>query len=527
MPDPSVTSTPIDQAPGASGPGAIPPTPAPAPGVADAKSNPLYIGATNFASLQKAYNPSILSQATTKDASGNYFWKQGVDINKLNGGVAPKIQPPAAPSPTTNNLPMGGSTPTPSPTSFTTPVTTSDVSGAISTAATTYGTNMSASIDALLAKQQALQDQQKQQAEANVKSISDRLTSLFDTSKQQDALQASRDLFHVQDTITQLQTIQGKIADATDALNQGLIYEQNRPVRMSLLTGRSAELKSQGIATIGALQSSAEVLKGNLDLAKAYATDTANAIKEDNSSRMDAMKTLLDLENSKLVTLTKDEKDTIDERMKNLEERNKTIDTQTQDVFDLAKTYPGAFVKGGVTFNDSRDQALAKMLPTMSSDERAKYDLDIKQKQADVAYKLAETAKAGRTGSGSGSPAPDSLSSLSDQITQMQSDNVPPNTAVSLLQKKLGRLLTTKEIAWVKADFAAKQSTNPANKPLTAPEVKTLGFDPIAHPDYVGMTVAQVSQAEKDSKAAASAAENGGRGPGFWNWTKNLVGGAK
>ncbi len=466
-----------------------------------ARANPNYIGPTNWATLQKQYSPYQLSQATTKDAQGNLFWNPSVDINSVGkSSSAPQFTaPPSPPTPSTTNL---SSTPSPDSSTITRTGSTNDLSTAISAAAKNYSTSsLLPAIDNLLKQQQQLQEQQKQAEQDKVDNISSRLDALGNSDAQQKALEASRTLFNVTQTINTLQTINSKIADATAALDQGLLYEQNQPVRMTLLTGRSAALKAQGEATVGALQSAAEVLKGNLTLASAYATDTANAIKEDTANQMSALNTLLSLHNNALIQLTKDEQDTVTARMTNLKAINDSIDKQTQDVFDLAKTNPSAFVQGGVTYTDTRDQAIAKMAPFMAATEQAKQAQDAAKSAADIAKTKADTtlafadakkagvAAAGGTGGGT---APGGLEAFSAQIQTMLADprNVSPSDAIKYLEQVMGRLLTAKEQTYIKSQFSAKR--NIENTPLTAAGVKSLGYDPIKHPDYIGMTPAQI-----------------------------------
>ena len=367
-----------------------------------ARANELYIGPTNFSNLQKQYTPYQLEQATVRDASGNISWKQGVDISKVpTAPPTTPFTPPATPPPATTDNVSGTATATaPTVTKDTSPMDAFAL--AQSEAAKTYLTGIKSAMDGLLAKQQEMETAAKKAAEEKVNTLKGRLTSILDTTASQDALKADRELFKVKQSIETLGVINQKIADASAALDQGILYEQNQPVRMALLTGRSAALQRQGIASIGALKMSAEVVKNNLDLARVYADDTIAAIKQDNAERRSALNTLLDLENANLVKLSADEKATITQRQKLLDDESNAIEKRKDDLFDLASKYPHAFAQGGATFMDTREQALAKMLPTMSTEEKQKYDLEIQQKQLDLLKTKADIAKAGRTGTGGG-----------------------------------------------------------------------------------------------------------------------------
>lgn len=368
--------------------------------VSGARSNPLYIGPTNFGNIQKQYTPYQIEQATTRDAQGNIFWKEGVNIADVpkSQQQAPFKAPTTIAMPSTSTLP---SSPAPSQATVTKPSSAMDAfAQAQSAAAETYLTGIKGSIDTLLAQQQQMQTAAKEAAQKETSGLKNRLLSIVDGGNQaQNALDTARNLFKVEQSIQSLTMIQEKIAAATSALNQGLLYEEGRPVRMQLLVGRSAELKKQGIATIGALQASAEVVRGNIDLARAYASDTIAAIKQDNAEKRSALDTLLGLASDDLIRLSKEEKDTIDRRMSLLEAEDERLEKQKDQLLDLAIKYPNAFASGSVTFTDSPEQALEKMLPTMSAQEKQLFDLDVKAKQAAI----AKTNKAGSGGSGSGS----------------------------------------------------------------------------------------------------------------------------
>lgn len=390
-----------------------------------ARKDPNYIGPTNFGNIQKQYTPYQIEQATTRNANGDIFWKSGVNIADIpaSAPAAPFKAPVVAPTPSTANLPTGASSADANVTKTGSPMDA--FATAQSAASETYLKGIQGTIDSLLAKQQAMQTAAKDAATAEVGGLKNKLMSIVNGGGQaQAALDASRSMFKVEESIKTLTEIQGKIADASAALDQGILYEESRPVRMQLLTGRSAELKKQGIASIGALQSVAEVVKGNIDLAHAYASDTIAAIKQDNAEKTDALNTLLNLANDNLIQLSKDEKDTIDRRMGLLDDESKRLDGQKDQLMDLATKYPSAFTTGGVTFTDSPESALAKMLPTMSAQEKQQYDLDVQQKQADLA-KTNAAAKKAAGGSGSGSTGSSTIQAIASDIDLLKNATNP------------------------------------------------------------------------------------------------------
>ncbi len=252
------------------------------------------------------------------------------------------------------------------------------------------GTTLSATgkaIDDLLAQQEVQNKAQLDNATKNRDQVVGQIKDRLNSTDAQDALSAIYKKFNVDDTISQLRDINTKIVQAQEALQMGLIYEGDRPVRMTLLSGRQASLQKQGLATIGALQGTAQVLQGNIDLARSYAATTIDAINSDNQNSLTALNTLLNLYNNDLIDFTKQERDIVTTRITSLQDENKILEQNKQDVMDLMVKYPTAFLKGGVTLLDDKATAIEKMIPTMSSMEMQKFNAE----QAVLAKQAAST----------------------------------------------------------------------------------------------------------------------------------------
>lgn len=407
-----------------------------------ARKDPNYIGATNFAALQKQYTPYQIEQSTTRNGN-DIFWKAGSDISKV---------PTAAP--TTNFTAPVEKPPVPaSVVGEATPVLTSTNPGnaefdARNQAAASYLVGLTASIDNIQKQQELRLADQKAAQEKTVNSFKDKLASFMNGTDYQTSLASDRELFNVKQQISDLGMISTKIADASNALNQGLIFEEGRPTRMELLTGRSAELKKQGLAQIQALQSSAEIIKGNIDLARAYADDSISAIKMDNDKKIGALNTLLDLENKSLISISDDEKATIKERMNALSDEANNIAKNKDALFALAKDNPQAFSKGGVTFTDSLEAATAKMMPYLSEQQKADLDkkrLENELLQSSINENNAQAAKAGRSGTGSGSGAGGGLQSeIAADVAALRAQNYnEADIRAAIVQQYGGQLKTT------------------------------------------------------------------------------------
>lgn len=356
------------------------------------RTDPNYIGATNFAKLQTQFTPYQIEQATRRDEQGNIFWNPDVNISEI-----PKTAPPAnldatsggATTPTAGEISTAGQAPPP-------PTETNamlEVSRSISSAAQTFLTNtIDKTVDSLQAQLQEAINAEKEAAQKQRDAATQELDELSKNQFAQDALEAARKKFEVDKTIQQYKQISQNIVDAQAALDQGLVYEQSRPVRMALLTGRSNQLRQQGLAMIGTMQATASMLKGQLDLARTYADDTIEAINMDNARRVSALNTLISLSDKDIVRLDDQEKGIIQDRLASIKEESARIENNKNAVLDLMASSPSAALQGKVLVTDSPEDAMRKMLPFLAEQEEA-------------AFALAAAKARGRGGAGGGAGA--------------------------------------------------------------------------------------------------------------------------
>lgn len=311
--------------------------------------------------------------------------------------TTPAAVPPAAtgtPTPSTvssvnqfGTAPLTGSqvekgTTLPEPSTYVQTSPAKNLSDMVSEVAKTTMTANQLEIDNLRKQLESLNATELAAKKTEVAGLKEKVAANVGTTAAQDALKTSNEKFKVEENIKLYSDIQQRIVDAQQALNMGLIYEGDRPARMKFITGAESTLQKQGLATIGALQGTAAVIKGNLDLAKAYADSTINAINSDNEKSFKALTTLLDLSNNDLVSLTENERKLVNSRLDAIETQANTIQKNKDAVLELMTKYPKAFANGGVTLLDTREQALAKMLPTMAADEKAKFENDLKTTNA-------------------------------------------------------------------------------------------------------------------------------------------------
>ena len=299
----------------------------------------------------------------------------GQQTNPANYSIPSSTTPPPIPQGpiSTTDLAKANNLPDASTLAATTAPKTS-ISDMVTKVAGTTLDSTGKAIDTLQAAREKANAEQIATEQQKVATTEGRISALGAETPAKSALDAINAKFGVDATIGALTSIKTQIVSAQEALNMGLIYEEGRPAREQLILGRSASLQKQGLATIGALQATAQVLQGNLDLAKTYADTTINAINTDNSNQMSALRTLLDLHDKNLVTLNSNEKSIVDDRVKALQDQEKTLQTNKSAVVDLMTSHPIEFQKAGVTLLDSKETAIKKMLPYLASAAQAKLD---------------------------------------------------------------------------------------------------------------------------------------------------------
>lgn len=437
------------------------------PAVTAARQDPNYIGATAFANLQKQYTPYQIQQATTlKD--GSYYWNPNVQIANVPA-AAPASAPMTAPpqkTPDASTISTYANAPTP-PAG---PSDTSALSSAISAATNTYlQGSINSTIDSLQKQYQDSLNAQKLAEQAKVDAAEGKIKDLSTSTAIQDATKAAQDSFKIKELMSTYSTIQQNIIDAQAALDQGLIFEGQRPVRMAIMSGRQNTLRQQGLALIGTMQATANLVKGNIDIARAFADQTIQAVKDDNKTQQDALSTLLTLHQQNLVSLTKDEQGVIDNRMKLLQDESDRLEKNKTAVFDLISKNPAAAASGKVSLLDDEQTALNKMLPFLSKRDIELYNLEIAAKK-----------KANASGGGTSSAAKTYKDYQDDVAKFIQSIDKDPNeashvnyqTAVDSLRAKYP-FLSVDQIA---SDLGTSRKPAPEASGDTDPNANKPGF---------------------------------------------------
>lgn len=307
---------------------------------------------------------------------------------------------------------------------------TPSFSDQVSGVAKTVLTGNQVAIDNLRKEQEDLIAKQKADAQAKIDGVTNDLNTIKNSTQLSDKLDEINRQFDVPNQIKMLTDINSRIAQAQDALNVGLAYEADRPARQQIVSGRMNTLKTQGLATIGALQGAASVIQGNINLARSYAETTLGAIKDDNARSIGALNTLLNLYNNKLVDLTTEEHAVVKDRINALEDQVKQLDKDKGDIQDFMTKYPSAFLRGGVTLTDSKDVALNKMLPFLAKDEQLKLAKTLQAKSGGSGGGSAKDAAKDKTlllqAKANGMPYHEAILAFADTLTPAYIDSIYP-----------------------------------------------------------------------------------------------------
>ena len=389
------------------------PKPAPLPSPANSVVQAGLQGAA--AGVAAAQVPPVPPSTPTNNGTTGVITGSGtvnnnpIDVNTLERGVN-------APDPTALLLSSAG-------------FQNANLSSQISQGAQTTIDSNQQLIDSLLKTQQTQVEGKIPGAQAEVDNLKGEYQKQINSTIYSDKLKEVYDKFQLDQKIQGLNDINNKIVAAKDALDQGLIYEGDRPIRLDLITGRQATLKAQGMATIGTLQASAQVIQGNINLAYSYANATIDALKMDTDRSLNALNTLLKLSNDNLVDLQKQDRDLIDKRMKNLQDGIDNAQKNKDKIMDLVVKYPTAAANGGVNFLDSPQDAVLKMLPTLSQQEQVQLALD-QVKLAQAKLTLAQSKSKGSGGSGGTGVSKADQQKFETQLLQGKAGGMPYAEAI-------------------------------------------------------------------------------------------------
>ena len=162
-----------------------------------------------------------------------------------------------------------------------------------------------------------------------------------------------------------------EMAKVKEAINLGVLTEGQRIAGLSILGRRQNAIQEQGAARLGALQAIAQIYQGDYEMAKNMADTVMSAFTADKTAQINALNTLIDLSDKKIVSLDSDEKDAIKTEMAMLEDRVKELNDNKDKILGLITKYPVSAQLAKISLTDDPAVALQKMSPYIAAETEA------------------------------------------------------------------------------------------------------------------------------------------------------------
>jgi len=246
--------------------------------------------------------------------------------------------------------------------------------------------------------------QQKQQEAAETKRIAaetEQATLLGDYKELvtgDSRLKEAKDLLEDLEMTKKQEALTGIMADIAkekEVMQLGVSQEGQRIAPMSIIGRRQRVVEERGLARIGALTAMAEVAQNDIDMAWQKAEFFMDAINADKDNQIRAYEKLLDLSESRIVTLKQDEKDYINNQIATIRDERDRLETNKNNIMNLIIENPLAAQKGKVSLTDTPEQAVAKMAPFLAEEAETAdvkaYSLDMMTKYPDAGITMTDT----------------------------------------------------------------------------------------------------------------------------------------
>ena len=234
----------------------------------------LYIGATNWANLQKQYTPYQLEQSTQR-VGQDIYWNPNVSISSIPSSaqtIAPK--PTALPTvPTTlSSNDVTGATPT-IKTAVAEPTSVPSLMAGLDTSNKGIQSQLEV-MTAPLPEQAKVTELQKKQAD---------YTEEQKTS-QRDLQESTWEKYGLNTNVEQVQQIMPQIARVTAEFNSLQEQNANQPISSRIIGGTQDRLLRQKAIEVAGLSAVAQAYQGNVDMARGIASDAINAQYQDQAN---------------------------------------------------------------------------------------------------------------------------------------------------------------------------------------------------------------------------------------------------
>lgn len=205
----------------------------------------------------------------------------------------------------------------------------------------------------------------------------DRLTAGYESAGNISLYDTQKDLlerFQVEANIELYKDLQTKAVDAAKMVQDGIDGLDTATYLTSVVSGRQNQLYKQGLNVITSLNATAEIVKGNIDIASGYVDSLISTLEKDRTTKLSVLGGLIDLHNADLINLKQDEKDIVEKQMALLEKEATQIQKNKDDIISMYNTNPYVAYKAGVYFTDTTDEALEKVAKFIN--ENPEYGID-------------------------------------------------------------------------------------------------------------------------------------------------------
>jgi len=230
------------------------------------------------------------------------------------------------------------------------------------------GSSIDNAIMNFFAKQQELASKQLAIAEEQQAGLQEQLVGAMTTSTQ-DALNAVLEQFQITQKMQALNDIKEQMLKKQEALSLGVQQEEDRIAPMTIIGRRQQKLRDQTAGELSALAVAGQVLQDDLTMAQALADMSFQAMQQDKQNQISAFEFLLSMNNQEVIRLRADEKEAINTQISLIREQVAKAEANQDQVFSMIASNPIAAQKGGVSFTDTREEALVKMTPYLGTEK--------------------------------------------------------------------------------------------------------------------------------------------------------------
>jgi len=233
--------------------------------------------------------------------------------------------------------------------------------------ADSYLTGVDVYLNKIAQQRQALAAKELETAKGDVTDAKTGLSTAASFDPQAE-FKAQLEEYKFQENWDNLSQVMIDIAKVRESMNLGIAQEGERSGPMSLGTRRQRSIEERGIAQIGALTAIAEVYQGNMNIARDVAIQSTEYLADYWNKQYKTYETLLDLAKKDVISLKAEEEQYLNLQMELVKAKEEKLEENKEQLSNLFLNNPQAAEKSGVSYLDSYEEALQKMMPYMAEE---------------------------------------------------------------------------------------------------------------------------------------------------------------